>query len=105
MMTEPHTILQDVYVYHSLKGEPKHFNFAIYAPIVLVTFLLSCQNTMTKAMWLGTGYQRGILILLPLRLDDDHRLTLSSSQNSPVWLPRLYFLPGYWPISIILKYK
>ena len=39
---------------------------------------------------------------------------LSSSQNSPVliappllpaWLSHLYFLPGNWPISILLKYS
>ena len=59
-------------------------------------------------------FQRGSHILLPLCLDDDCRLHLSSSPNSPIliappllpaWSPHLYFLPGYWPISICLKYK
>ena len=58
--------------------------------------------------------QRGSHILLLLWLGQDCTLGLPSSQNSPVlldppllpvWLSCLYFLPGYWPISIYLKYN
>ena len=46
------------------------------------------------AIWLGTIYQQGILILLTLCLDDNCKLTLSSSQNSPV-LVTLTLLPAW----------
>ena len=58
---------------------------------------------------LATFYQRGILILLPLHLDYGI-MTADWAFSFPrillFWLPHLYFLPGYWPISILLnKYK
>ena len=45
-------------------------------------------------MWLGTFYQRGSHILFPLCLGDNDRLSLSSSQNSPV-LVALPILPAW----------
>ena len=57
--------------------------------------------------------QRGSHILLLLWWDHNCR-GLPSSQNSPVligppllpvWFFCLYFLPGYWPISIYLKHN
>ena len=48
------------------------------------------------ATWLGVFHQWGILVLLPLLLDDSFRLRLPSSQNS-------HLSPHLWLISILLK--
>ena len=52
-------------------------------------------------MWLGTFSQWGILILLPLHLADDCISVFPLPRIHLVWWPHLYFLPGYWPISIL----
>ena len=56
--------------------------------------------------WLGTFPQRGILILLPLHLTGDWLSVLPLPRILLVWSPHLYFLPGYWLISVSLnQYK
>ena len=65
--------------------------------IWLSTFLSAIVTSCFFSVW--TGLQRNGL------LPSQNSPVLIDLPLLPVWLSRLYFLPGYWPISVYLKYN
>ena len=62
---------------------------------------LSHNSYLFWAIWLGKFSQKGILNLFPLYLTCD-----CISKILLVWSSHIYFLPGYWPIRILVsQYK